>query len=108
VLSFLSLIGFAVVLPLAALVAVRFPQPGAVAHAALLFVAILGDQIRLQPECVSLTILLLGSAFPRNGLALARWHFVALWIWPGLNKALSAGWPTVGVHFMVDTIGLAS
>lgn len=108
VLSFLSGIGFAVVLPLAALVAVKFPRVGAVSHAVLLLVAMLGDQIRLQPECVSLTILLLGSAFPRNGLALARWHFVALWIWAGLNKALSAGWPGVGVYFMVGTIGLAS
>ena len=107
-LAFLSGIGFAVVLPLAALVAIKFPQAGAVSHAVLLFVAILGDQIRLQPECVSLSILLLGAAFPRNGLALARWHLVALWIWAGLNKALSAGWPTVGVYFMVGTIGLAS
>jgi len=107
-LSFLSGIGFAVVLPLAALVAVMFPRVGAVAHAVLLLVAMLGDQIRIQPECVSLGILLLGSAFPRNGLAVARWHLVALWIWAGLNKALSAGWPTVGVYFMVGTIGLAS
>lgn len=108
VFSFLAGIGFAIALPLAALVAIKFPQAGAVSHAVLLFVAILGDQIRLQPECVSLTILLLGAAFPRGGLELARWHLVALWIWAGLNKALSAGWPTVGVYFMVGTIGLAS
>lgn len=108
VLSFLSGIGFAAALPLTALLAIKFPQAGAVGHAVLLFTAILGDQIRLQPECVSLSILLLGSAFPRSGLALARWHFVALWIWAGLNKALSAGWPTVGVYFMVGTIGLTA
>jgi hypothetical protein len=107
VLPFLGGIGYAIALPLAALLAIRFPQGGSVGHAALLFVAILADQIRLQPECVSLSILLLAAAFPRNGLALGRWHLVALWIWAGLNKALSAGWPTVGVYFMVGTIGLA-
>lgn len=107
-LGFLSGVGFAVVLPLAALVALKFPRAGAVAHGVLLFVAVLGDQIRLQPECVSLSILLLGSTFSRDGLAVARWHLVALWIWAGLNKALSAGWPGVGVQFMVGTIGLAS
>lgn len=107
-LAFLGGIGYAVVLPLAALVAIRFPRAGAVTHAVLLFVAILGDQIRLQPECVSLGILLLGAAFPVGGLAVGRWHLAALWIWAGLNKALSAGWPGVGVNFMVGTIGLAS
>jgi hypothetical protein len=107
VVPFLAGLSFSIVLPLAALVAVKFPRAGAIVHSGLFIVAILGDQIRLQPEFVSLGILLLGAAFPRSGLEVARWHLVTLWIWAGLNKALSAGWPTAGVQFVVGTVGLA-
>jgi hypothetical protein len=82
------------------------PRVGAVAHALVLAVAVLADQIRLQPEFVSLAILLLAVAWPRNGLHVARWHLISLWFWAGLNKVLSAGWPSSAGAF-ADFFGVA-
>jgi methylamine utilization protein MauE len=67
----------------------RAPRAGVAAHVAVLLYAFAADQTRLQPQIVSLALLLLGTcAFPAAG-AIARAHLVSLWIWSGLNKALS-------------------
>ena len=47
---------------LCSLVVVLFyPRRGVILHGALLLVAILLDQMRMQPECISLWVLMLGS-----------------------------------------------
>lgn len=67
----------------------RAPRAGVATHLALLLYAFAADQTRLQPQIVSLALLLLGTcAFPATG-PIARAHLVSLWIWSGLNKALS-------------------
>jgi hypothetical protein len=76
-----------------AVVLVR-PRPGVVTHTVALAYAVAIDQTRLQPEVVSLCLLLWGTVGP-TGLAVARVHLVALWTWSGINKILSP-------EFLVD------
>jgi hypothetical protein len=70
-------------------VALIWPRIGSVAHVALLVAALGFDQLRIQPEFVSLAILLLGTLPRRGPLLLARGHLIALWFWAGLHKLLS-------------------
>jgi hypothetical protein len=80
---------FGEVLLLTLMVALIWPRIGAMAHGAILAVAICLDQLRIQPEFVSLAILLAGT-LPRRGLLLlARCHLISLWFWAGLHKLLS-------------------
>ena len=67
----------------------RAPRAGVAVHVALLLYAFVADQTRLQPQIVSLALLLFGTcAVPAAG-PVARAHLISLWIWSGLNKALS-------------------
>lgn len=68
--------------------AVIWPRVGIVAHAALLVLAILLDQMRIQPEFVSVAILLIGTLAARGPLLVARCHLVSLWFFAGLHKLL--------------------
>ena len=79
------------------------PKAGVIAHTLLFVVAVLGDQIRLQPEFVSLSIVLLGSVLPK-ALAVSRWHVITRWFWAGAHKALSLGWAFGGAGFIANTI----
>ena len=80
-------VGIALIATLALIL--RAPRAGVAAHIAVLLYAFAADQTRLQPQIVSLALLLLGtSALPATG-PIARAHLVSLWIWSGLNKALS-------------------
>ena len=67
------------------------PRWGWWGHVALLCLAILGDQFRIQPQFIGLAIFILAAASP-VGWKLARWHLVALWFWAGVHKALSPDW----------------
>jgi uncharacterized membrane protein YphA (DoxX/SURF4 family) len=101
----LARVHWAPVLVGACVVAVLVPRIGAPLFAALFALAALGDQMRLQPESVSLTILMVASAAGSSGRAVARWHLASLWIWSGLHKALSLGWTTRGALFIADSLG---
>jgi hypothetical protein len=73
-------------------VVVFWPRIGAIVHGSLLVVAIALDQLRIQPEFVSLAILIAGTV-PRPGpLLLARSHLISLWLFAGLHKLLSSGY----------------
>jgi hypothetical protein len=73
-------------------VVVVWPRIGAIVHGSLLAVAIALDQLRIQPEFVSLAILIAGTV-PRPGpLLLARSHLISLWLFAGLHKLLSSGY----------------
>jgi hypothetical protein len=65
------------------------PAPGLTLHTAVLAYAVATDQTRLQPQTVSL-LLLLWSTVPGPGAALVgRAHLIALWTWAGIHKLLS-------------------
>jgi hypothetical protein len=80
-------VGFALLATLVLIL--RAPRAGVASHVALLLYAFAADQTRLQPQIVSLALLLFGTcAVPAAG-PVARGHLISLWIWSGLNKALS-------------------
>ncbi|HEV2972321.1 MAG TPA: hypothetical protein VGY55_20265 [Pirellulales bacterium] len=86
---------------LGSLVVVLFaPRWGVVLHGAILFWAILLDQIRMQPECISLWVLMLGSLNSPGVKLLARSHLIALWFFAGFHKLISPGYYEAVVPFM--------
>jgi hypothetical protein len=98
-------VGIALVATLA--LVLRAPRAGVALHLAVLLYAFATDQTRLQPQIVSLALLLVGtSAFPAAGV-IARSHLVALWIWSGLNKALSVDFMHRTATLLFDALPLA-
>ena len=86
--------------------ALAAPRVGTAAHAVALLIAVLGDQVRLQPEFISLTLLALAAAW--GSRRLCRAHLGTLWFWAGCNKALSYGWAGGGAAFIADSVHLGS
>ncbi|HEX4147355.1 MAG TPA: MauE/DoxX family redox-associated membrane protein [Pirellulales bacterium] len=68
------------------------PRVGVALHAAVLFVAILLDQTRLQPELISTCFLLLATLPAPGARLLGRTHLVALWFFSGFHKLISPGY----------------
>ena len=96
------------VLLLASLVLVLFrPAIGALAHLAILLLAIVLDQTRLQPEFWSLAILLVGTTQLSFAKSITRAHLAFLWLWAGLNKALSLGFMSQVAPFLQDALPVA-
>lgn len=67
------------------------PLPGIAIHTLLLAYAVLIDQTRLQPEVVSLVLLLWGTLPSPTAKAFGRGHLVSLWLFAGFHKLLSPG-----------------
>jgi hypothetical protein len=93
-------------LVLCVLCAVR-PRWGGPAFAVALLLACLGDQMRLQPEVLSIAVLMVAPAYGGNGRSIARWHLCSLWLWAGVHKFLSRGWAAAGggADFIVQAYG---
>jgi hypothetical protein len=89
------------VLSLACIVIPRFATP---AFLVVLLAAVLGDQTRIQPEVISLALLMALPLYGPNGIRVARWHLTALWLWSGLNKALSSGWSHGAASFIATSL----
>lgn len=70
-------------------VAIVWPRIGATMHCVALAAAIGFDQMRIQPEFISLAVLILGTVGDRRLILLARCHLISLWFWAGLHKLLS-------------------
>jgi len=83
---------FGPLLVVSALGAVIRPRIFGPLQCALVALAVLADQTRLQPEIVSLAMLMTAPAFGPAGRQLARWALAAMWLWAGIHKALSYGW----------------
>jgi hypothetical protein len=67
----------------------RWPRLGLGVHTGLVAYALATDQTRLQPQVVSL-VLVLWATLPGAGPSLVgRTHLVALWAWTGIHKLLS-------------------
>lgn len=60
------------------------------------------DQLRLQPEVVSLAILLLATLPGHSWRMVGRAHLVSLWIWAGVNKLLSPGFMQGTAQWLMD------
>lgn len=70
------------------------PLAGVILHTIVILYSILIDQSRLQPEIVSMVILMWGSLRSPSLKLIARSHLVSLWFFAGLNKMLSVGYLT--------------
>ena len=87
---------------LGTLVLVLFvPRWGVLLHGIALVWAILLDQIRMQPECISLWVLMLGSLNSPGCKLLARSHLIALWFFAGFHKLISPEYYAAVVPFMM-------
>lgn len=79
---------------------------GVLAHVTALAIAFAQDQTRLQPEFVSLALILLGATTLPYAGVLVRAHLLSLWFWSGLNKALSLGFMTGAAQFIYGGLPL--
>jgi len=85
----------------------RAPRVGIAAHLAVLLYAFVADQTRLQPQFVSLALLLLGTCpLPAAG-PIARAHLISLWIWSGLNKGMSLEFVDRTATLLFDNLPLS-
>ena len=89
-----------------ALVVVR-PREGLVAHVAVLAAAMLTDQLRLQPQWISLALLLVATGPWRLSRVLGWAHLASLWLWAGVHKALSTGFGDGTAAVIADNLGVA-
>jgi hypothetical protein len=87
--------------------AIVWPRIGTVLHVGMLAYACLLDQARLQPEFVSMAILMVALAFP-SLLFVGRAHLVTLWVWAGFHKLLSIGFAGGGAVFIANGLGVPS
>ena len=67
------------------------PRWGAKLHTSVYLLACVADQYRLQPQMVSLLVLLWATVCD-PGAWFARYYLAAMWLWAGLHKALSPEW----------------
>lgn len=95
-------------LMLASLAAVLiWPRIGIWVHLGVLGLAFLADQTRLQPEFISLAMLLVATNVPRYGPTVGRWHLIAMWSWAGINKLLSTGFATGAAVWIYEGLPVA-
>ncbi len=87
-----------------AIVLVR-PAAGVCIHAGLFVAACVLDQTRIQPQVISLIVLMAACAH-REGTWFARWYLVAMWFWSGLHKLLSNEWLGWGSWSFLEACGI--
>ncbi|WP_425613423.1 leucine-rich repeat domain-containing protein [Anatilimnocola sp. NA78] len=98
-------ISFGVPLVISLLAVTYWPRAASIVHVALLSLAIIADQHRLQPQVISLAVLLIGCAFISAGYTV-RWYLAAMWLWAGLHKFLSPEWYGFQSWWFLDQCGL--
>jgi hypothetical protein len=103
----LSGVNWGVVLVLGAVATILRPQFGGPTFCAIYVLAALGDQTRLQPEVVSLAILMTAPSFGQAGRAVARWHLGTMWCWSGVHKMLSLGWANGDAAFIAGSLHMS-
>ena len=74
---------------------------GLIVHTGFLLYAMLLDQTRMQPEVVSLAILMWGTLPNRAWPLLARAHLIGLWFYSGLGKLVSARFVHGGARILL-------
>lgn len=81
---------------------------GVMVHVAVLVAALGLDQMRLQPEWVSIAILLVATTSFRHARTLGWGYLASLWLWAGCNKAMSAGFVRGVAPGVAHDLGLGS
>jgi uncharacterized membrane protein YphA (DoxX/SURF4 family) len=87
----LPAVSFGVLVVISLLATFIWPLQGVLAHAVLVALACVWDQYRLQPQFLSLIVLMF-ACVGDTGLWLARWYLAAMWLWAGIHKLLSPEW----------------
>jgi len=82
------------------------PHVGVLVHAGVVVVALALDQMRLQPEFVSVAILLVATGPWRLAPTLGRAHLASLWLWAGFAKATSLGFSSTIAPFVARQLGV--
>ncbi len=91
---------------LLAAVVIVVPRLASPLFAVVLALAMLSDQTRIQPEVVSLTVLMTLPAFGPRGVAVSRVHMATIWLWAGIHKVLSIHWTASGAAFITSLVDL--
>ncbi len=87
---------------MASLVVVLFaPKWGVPLHCVLLVLAMLMDQFRIQPQIVSLAILMVATLPGRWPRLVGRAHLIAAWFFAGFHKVISPGFYDETVPFLL-------
>ncbi|EKK00326.1 hypothetical protein RBSH_04342 [Rhodopirellula baltica SH28] len=81
------------------------PRSGMAVHWAVLIVAAIFDQFRLQPQFFSIALLMTACVW-EAGHRIARWFLVSTWVWAGIHKLLSPDWFGYASHWLVERSGL--
>ena len=64
---------------------------GFVSHLFVLSAAVATDQLRCQPQILSVVVLMAACIFP-SARKLGVWFLIAMWLWAGIHKLLSPDW----------------
>jgi hypothetical protein len=80
------------------------PLAGVAVHSALLAVAIVADQSRMQPHVISIGWLLWSTTGLPGGLVVSRAALVATWLYAGIHKISSASYYTRGAPWLLTGI----
>lgn len=95
--------------PMMAAIAASFfcPRYGLPLQAATLLWAIVADQARIQPHMISMLYLSCGTIPGRpGGVVMARGSLIALWFFSGVHKLTSPAFFTLGVPWLLGSLGL--
>jgi hypothetical protein len=65
---------------------------GLTLHAAVLLLAMLMDQTRMQPQAISCCLLILGTLPGAGPQLIGRMHLISLWFFSGFHKLISSGY----------------
>ena len=84
-------ISFGIPIVATLIAALIWPVRGVAAHAVLYLLACIWDQYRLQPQVISLLVLMF-ACVSQQGLWFGRWYLAAMWLWAGIHKFLSPDW----------------
>lgn len=68
-----------------------WPRAGLCLNLAILTVAMVADQWRMQPQVIGIALLTL-AVVEQRATPLVRWYLIAMWTWAGLHKFLSPDW----------------
>ncbi len=85
-LSALRPVPYAVPLLLLATIAIVKPRVAAPLFGVVYVFAALADQTRLQPEVISLAVLMIAPLYGDHGRSLARWHLTTMWFWAARTR----------------------
>ncbi|HET6163181.1 MAG TPA: hypothetical protein VFG37_05905 [Planctomycetota bacterium] len=80
------------------------PRAGALVHAVLLAFAILLDETRMQPQAISLALLLFATLPGAGARLFGVAQLVSLWGWSGVHKLLSPAFFEEGGHLVTHRI----